>query len=225
MKFQNNVSIVTGSAQGIGQKIAENLVSEGAKVVITDINQEACQQLAEKLKKINEDVLYVVGDVSNANDVKNVIDQTVENFGRIDILVNNAGIVKDSRLKEMEEANWDQVINVCLKGAFLFSKYASTHMAKQSYGKIVNISSRAHLGNPGQANYSSAKAGVVGLTKSLAKELGKKNINVNAIAPGLVDTEALKNHPKYEKIKKLQKKETPLQRIGQKDDVANAVLF
>ncbi|MEH7480826.1 SDR family NAD(P)-dependent oxidoreductase [Neobacillus drentensis] len=225
MRFQGKVAIVTGSGKGIGKSIIQKLVQEGALVTVTDLNKETCEETAREILQGGGKAIAVAGDVSKAEDARNIVEKTIEAYGKIDILVNNAGVLKDSRIKDMEEDDWDKVIDVCLKGAFLCSKYASAHMVEQNYGKIINISSRAYLGNPGQANYSSAKAGIVGLTRSLAKELGKNNINVNAVAPGLIETDALKNHPKYEKIKELQKKDTPIQRIGLPEDVANAVLF
>lgn len=225
MRFAGKVAVVTGSGKGIGKFIIQRLVSEGALVTVTDIDEKTCNETVREITGSGGRAIAVVADISKAEDAKKLVEKTIEAYGNIDILINNAGILKDKRIGDMEEGDWDQVIDVCLKGAFLCSKYASAHMIEQEYGKIVNISSRAYLGNPGQANYSSAKAGILGLTKSLAKELGRKNINVNAIAPGLIETDALKNHPKYEKIKELQKKDTPIQRIGLPEDVANAVLF
>lgn len=225
MRFQEKVAIVTGSGKGIGKSIIQKLVSEGALVTVTDIDEKTCNETVREINSSGGQAIAVVADISKAEDAKKLVEKTIEAYGKIDILINNAGILKDKRIGDMEESDWDQVIDVCLKGAFLCSKYASTHMIEQEYGKIVNISSRAYLGNPGQANYSSAKAGILGLTKSLAKELGRKNINVNAVAPGLIETDALRNHPKYEEIKELQKKDTPIQRIGLPEDVANAVLF
>ncbi|WP_217366643.1 SDR family NAD(P)-dependent oxidoreductase [Brevibacillus sp. MS2.2] len=225
MRFAGKVAIVTGSGKGIGKTIAQKLVQEGALLTVTDVNKQTCEETALQINQAGGRAIAVEADVSKAKDTRRIVDKTIEAYGRIDILVNNAGFVKDARINDMEENDWDSVIDVCLKGAFLCSKYVSSHMIEQNYGKIVNISSRAHLGNPGQANYSSAKAGIVGLTRALAKELGKNNITVNAIAPGLIETDALLYHPKYEKIKELQKKVTPIQRIGLPEDVANAVLF
>jgi len=225
MRFQGKVAIVTGSGKGIGKSIVSKLASEGALVTVTDINEETCIATANEIITNGGKAIAVVADISRAEDVSRIVNMTIETYGKVDILVNNAGILKDTRIGNMEEEDWDRVINVCLKGSFLCSKYASVDMIKNNYGKIINISSRAHLGNPGQANYSSAKAGIIGLTRSLAKELGRNNVNVNAVAPGLIETDALKNHPKYEKIKEIQKKDTPIQRIGMPDDVANAVLF
>ncbi|MEG0383963.1 MAG: SDR family NAD(P)-dependent oxidoreductase [Solibacillus sp.] len=225
MRFENKVAIVTGSGNGIGKEVAKRLAKEGASVVITDINPANCKYTEEEIVESGGKALSIPADVSKKEDVMNVVQEALNVFGKIDILVNNAGIVKDSKITEMTEEDWDNVVDICLKGSFLFAKYTAEHMIEQSYGKIVNIASRAYLGNPGQANYSSAKSGVLGLTKSLAKELGKFNITVNAVAPGLIETNALKEHPKYERIKELQKKDTPIQRIGLPEDVANAVLF
>ncbi|MFS0553819.1 SDR family NAD(P)-dependent oxidoreductase [Brevibacillus sp. 179-C9.3 HS] len=225
MRFAGKVAIVTGSGKGIGKAIVQKLVQEGALVTVTDVNQQTCEETAMEINKSGGRAFAVQADVSKAEDTRRIVEKTIENFGRIDILVNNAGLVKDARINDMEEADWDLVVDVCLKGAFLCCKYASPYMIEQGYGKIVNIASRAHLGNPGQANYSSAKAGIVGLTRALAKELGRNNITVNAVAPGMIETDAIKNHPKYEKIKELQKRDTPIQRIGFPEDVANAVLF
>lgn len=225
MRFEGKVAIVTGSGKGIGKTIIQRLAQEGALVTVTDLNKDTCEETALEINQSGGKAIAVEGDVSKAEDAKTIIEKTIEAYGRIEILINNAGIVKDKLITEMEEQDWDQVVDVCLKGAFLCSKNAAPYMIEQNYGKIVNIASRAHFGNPGQANYSSAKAGVIGLTRSLSKELGKHNINVNAIAPGLIETDALRNHPKFEKIKEIQKKNTPIQRVGSTEDVANAVLF
>lgn len=225
MRFQGKVAVVTGSGKGIGKSIIRKMVQEGALVTVSDLNKEICEETALEINNSGGKAIAVEGDVSISVDASNIVEKTIEAYGKIDILVNNAGVLKDSRINDMKEEDWDKVIDVCLKGAFLCSKYASAYMVEQNYGKIINISSRAYLGNPGQANYSSAKAGIIGLTRSLAKELGKNNINVNAVAPGLIETDALKSHPKYKKIKDLQKKDTPIPRIGLPEDVANAVLF
>ncbi|WP_045520928.1 SDR family NAD(P)-dependent oxidoreductase [Neobacillus niacini] len=225
MRFQGKVAIVTGSGKGIGKSIVKKLSQEGALVTVTDMNKETCEETAKEVIQGGGKAIAIVGDISKAEDARSIVEKTIESYGRIDILVNNAGIIKDSRITEMEEDDWDKVVDVCLKGAFLCSKYTAPYMIEQNYGKIVNIASRSYLGNPGQANYSSAKAGIVGLTRSLSKELGKNYINVNAVAPGLTETDAIRNHPKYEKIKEIQKKDTPIPRIGLPEDVANAVLF
>lgn len=225
MRFKDKVVIVTGSARGIGKVTVKKFAQEGAAVVVWDIIEETARETAGEIEGEGGKVLCVAGDVSKAGDVQKIITQTAETFGTIHVLVNNAGFPRDTLIKNMTEEDWDAVVDTCLKGAFLCSKYASSYMTSQNYGRIINISSRAHLGNPGQANYSAAKAGIIGLTKALAKELGRYFVTVNAIAPGLIETEAVKSHPKYEMIKERQIKETPIPRIGYPEDVANAVLF
>lgn len=201
------------------------MLTEGATVIISDINVGACEETIKEFQLSGFDAHAMPADVAKKKEVMSVVEKTKEQFGKIDILVNNAGLVRDAKITEMEEEDWDCVVDVCLKGSFLFAKYVAEHMISQEYGKIVNIASRAYLGNPGQANYASAKSGVLGLTKALAKELGKHNINVNAVAPGLIETSALRNHPKFERIKELQKRDSPIKRVGSTEDVANAVLF
>ncbi|NRS15385.1 SDR family oxidoreductase [Brevibacillus sp. HB1.4B] len=225
MRFQGKVAIVTGAGKGIGKSIIQKFAQEGALVTVADIHSQLCEETAFEINRAGGRAITSVVDVTTSEDTEKLIEKTVQAYGRVDILINNAGIVRDMKITDMHEDDWNQVLDVCLKGAFLCAKYAAPYMIEKQYGKIVNISSRAYLGNPGQANYSSAKAGIIGLTRSLAKELGKHNINVNAIAPGLIETETLKSHPKYEKIKELQKRDTPIPRVGLPEDVANAVLF
>ncbi|RJQ29953.1 MAG: glucose 1-dehydrogenase [Peptococcaceae bacterium] len=225
MRVKDRVAIITGSGSGIGRATAHRLAEEGAKVVITDIVEERAASAAAEITSKGGTAIAVKADVSKSSEVENLINKTIEAFGRIDILVNNAGFTVDALIKNMTEEMWDAVVDTCLKGAFLCSKFASNYMIEQNYGKIVNISSRAYLGNPGQANYSSAKAGIVGLTRSLALELGRYNINVNAVAPGMVNTEGLKSHPKYDFLIERSIKNTPLKRVGEPVDIANVILF
>lgn len=224
-RFEGKVAIVTGSGRGIGKEIASGFAGEGAKVVICDVNEETCRETAAELCAKGAEAIAVKVDVTKAEEVQALVGKTIEAFGRIDILVNNAGVVRDFKITEMSEADWDLVLDVCLKGDFLCCKAVVPHMIEQKYGRIVNLSSRAYLGNPGQANYSAAKAGVVGLTRALSKELGKHGITVNAVAPGLVNTDMVKHHPKFEKICELQIKQTPIPRIGEVEDVKGAILF
>ncbi len=225
MRFREKVAIVTGSGRGIGKVIAQKFSREGAKVTICDISAETARTTCEEIISQGGKAIYVVADVAKPEEAQRIVEKTVEAFGTVHILVNNAGTLKDTLLKNMTEEDWDKVVDTCLKGAFLCSKYAAEYMVNQNYGKIVNISSRAYLGNPGQANYSSAKAGIIGLTRALARELGRYFVNVNAVAPGLIETEMLKTHPKYEMIKERARKETPIPRIGYPEDVANVVAF
>lgn len=224
MEFKDKVVVITGSGNGIGKLTAHKFVEEGAKVVINDIREDIAIQTAKDINNSGGEAIAVAADVTNENEVKKLIEETVKYFNTIDILVNNAGFTKDFLIGKMTLNDWDAVINTCLKGSFLCTKYASPYMIEKKSGKIVNMSSRAYLGNPGQANYSSAKAGIIGFTKAMAKELGRYSINVNAVAPGLTDTAKLRSHAKYEMIKERALKETPLRRIGTPEDVANVIL-
>jgi 3-oxoacyl-[acyl-carrier protein] reductase len=224
-RFLNKSVIVTGGARGIGKRIAEKFAEEGANIIITDINESV---LLEEAKKISEmyktNVIGIKQNVSIESDCKNVVEQAVKTFGKLDILVNNAGITKDGLAIKMKEEDFMDVININLKGTFLMSKYALSVMSLNRYGKIINISSIVGLsGQAGQVNYSSSKAGVIGLTKSLAREYAKRNININAVAPGFIKTDMtdkLDDKTKQDIISQI-----PLQRFGSVDDVANCVLF
>ncbi|HCX89889.1 MAG TPA: beta-ketoacyl-ACP reductase, partial [Deltaproteobacteria bacterium] len=201
------------------------LSEEGAKVVITDINEENAIKVANEIKAKGGQAIGVKSDVTKIDEVEALMKKAVEEFGKLDILVNNAGFNRDMLIKDMTEKDWDDVLDTDLKGAFLCAKFATKYMVEQKYGKVVNISSRAWHGNPGQANYSSAKAGIIGLTKSMAWEFGRFNINVNAIAPGIIATELMKGHPKFEMIKERQLANMPIKRLGEPIDVANTILF
>ncbi|MFA4916959.1 MAG: 3-oxoacyl-ACP reductase FabG [Syntrophales bacterium] len=225
MRVKDKVAVVTGSGRGIGEATVKRLAEEGAKVVVTDINEEGIIKVADDIKAKGGSAIAIKMDVTKIAEVESLMGKTVKEFGRLDILVNNAGFNRDMLIKNMTEKDWDDVIDTDLKGAFLCAKFASGYMVEQKYGKIINISSRAWHGNPGQANYSSAKAGVIGLTKSLAWELGRFNINVNAVAPGFIVTELTKSHPKFEMIKEKQLANMPIKRLGDPIDIANLILF
>lgn len=221
----DKVAIITGSGRGIGAATAQRLAQEGAKVVITDLNPDTAAATAEHLRGQGHTVHCVVGDVTRQADVRRLVDETVATFGAVHILVNNAGFPRDGFITKMSEDDWDLVVDVILKGAFLMSKAVIPHMIAQRWGRIVNISSRAHLGNPGQANYSAAKAGIIGLTNALALEEGRYDITVNAVAPGFVDTEMIRALPHYDQIRERMVRATPIQRTGQPSDIADAVAF
>ncbi|MDP3387772.1 MAG: 3-oxoacyl-ACP reductase FabG [Eubacteriales bacterium] len=225
MRFNDKVVVITGACGEIGKCIVESFMNEGALVVACDINERALQAINDNKDFNDKIVITEKVDITNEKEVVLTIEKITRDFGRIDILVNNAGIVRDRVITEMTEKEWDDVLDVNLKGAFFFCKHVARQMLIDGKGKIVNISSRAYLGNPGQANYSSSKAGLIGLTKSLAKELGPAGINVNAIAPGLIETDMIISHPKYEKIKNIHIKLSPLKRLGKVTDVRDAVLF
>ena len=217
-------ALVTGAARGIGKAIAFQLASRGASVVIYDLLVDAAGATAEEFKSHGFSALAVTGDVSSADSVEETVNKTVEAFGTVDILVNNAGITKDGLLFRMSEADWDTVMAVNLKGVFLATKTASRVMAQKRWGRIVNISSVVGLmGNAGQANYAASKAGVVGLTKAAAKELAGRNITVNAVAPGYIQTEMTEKLP--DRAKEALLASIPLGRAGTAEDVAAAVGF
>ncbi|MDQ0206392.1 3-oxoacyl-[acyl-carrier-protein] reductase [Alkalicoccobacillus murimartini] len=223
--LQNQVAIVTGASRGLGQAIAMELAEKGAKVVVNYAgSQQRAEQVVQDIKDIGGDALAVQADVADADEVKSLIKQTIEAFGRVDILVNNAGITRDNLLIRMKEDDWDAVINTNLKGVFNCAKTVARQMMKQRYGRIINVSSVvAVMGNPGQANYVAAKAGVIGLTKSMAKELANRNIHVNAIAPGFIEsdmTEVL-----TEEVKDQYLTQIPLGSFGSAKQVASVVRF
>ncbi len=216
MTFEGKSVIVTGGLQGIGQAIAKRFVSDGAVVSVLDIN-------ADQAKDCDDSIRYFAGDVADASDVKRFVGDVTAAMGRIDILVNNAGIIRDNVIWRMSEEDFDAVLRVNLKGPWLLSKEVIPLMKKQQSGRIVNIISRAWLGNFGQSNYSSSKGGLVSLTRVLALELARYNVTVNAVAPGLIDTPLTKNLPQetYDKLIAAQ----PGKRAGKPEDIAHAVAF
>lgn len=217
--------IVTGGASGIGAETARQFVLEGARVAIADINGALAAERAAELCAMGGTAVGLQADVTDIASVARFVENVLAKFGAIDVLVNNAGFTRDMRITEMPESAWDAVVDVILKGAYAVSKAVVPHMAKQPCGRIINISSRAHLGNPGQANYSAAKAGLLGFTRALALELGRNRITVNAVAPGIIGTAAVTSLPHFEKIRAAAEKNTPLQRLGEVRDVADAILF
>jgi 3-oxoacyl-[acyl-carrier protein] reductase len=224
MEFKGQVALVTGSARGIGRAIAEALARKGADIVIADIHLDEAKETADAVAGLGVKTMAVRLDVSHSGEVIKTFEDILKEFGRLDILVNNAGITKDSLLLRMKEEDWDAVISVNLKGVFLCSKEAVKVMAKQRYGRIVNIASVvAFMGNPGQANYSASKAGIVGLTKTIAKEYASRGITANAVAPGFIMTAMTDALPGN--VKEEMKKAIPMARFGTIDDVAHAVAF
>ncbi|MBD3217893.1 MAG: 3-oxoacyl-[acyl-carrier-protein] reductase [candidate division Zixibacteria bacterium] len=221
--LKDKIAVITGSGRGIGLDIAEKFIKNGAKIVLTDISRELLEKAEKRLAPQGE-VISVPCNVTNSGEVSELIQKTVEHFGSIDIMINNAGVTKDTLLLRMKEEDWDFVLDVNLKGAFLATQAAAKAMIKQKSGRIINISSVVGLmGNAGQSNYSSSKAGILGLTKSSAKELAGRGITVNAIAPGYIETEMTANLP--EKAIEAFMQQIPLKRGGKPEDVANAAMF
>ena len=227
MDYQLNqkVAMITGSGRGIGLACAFAMAREGAKVVITDINPDSVDQAIEQLKAAGHDAVGFVVDVCSKEQVNAVSQAAIDTFGSIDILVNNAGFTRDRYLTKMNESEWDSVMDTILKGAFYCTRAALPSMMEKRWGRIINISSRAHLGNPGQTNYATAKAGLLGFTRSLAFEQGKYNITANAVAPGLVETELVRALDTYERLRENSLARQPIQRLGSVEDIANAVTF
>jgi len=225
MLLKGKTALVTGSARGLGKAIALKLASMGANIVLNDIAaSESLDETAEEFRKAGYNVAVARGDVRNQDDVKAMVSAAVENFGSLDILVNNAGITRDKPMAMMSEEDWDSVLDINLKGAFLCTKFATKQMIKQKYGRIVNIASVAgRYGNRGQANYSASKAGLIGLTKSTAKEFAPRGITCNAVAPGIIVSHMTDALPQEVREKYLEN--IPLGRFGTPEDVANVVAF
>ena len=221
---KDKVAVITGASRGIGRSIALALAAAGARIVAVDLGLDDTEKLAEEVRALGGEALAVQGNVTVAADTERMIEAAVGKFGRVDILVNNAGITKDGLLLRMKDDDWDAVLNVNLKGAFLCSRAAAKVMMKQRYGRIINIASIVgQMGNAGQANYCASKAGLIGLTKSNARELATRNVTVNAIAPGFIATAMTDALP--EKARQELLAQIPQERLGSADDIANAVLF
>jgi 3-oxoacyl-[acyl-carrier protein] reductase len=223
--LQGKVAIVTGAGNGLGAEISRRLCEEGASVVVADIDAAASEATAAAIRAAGGRAVHAAADVTREESVSQMVTLAIQHYGAVDILVNNAGFTRDMRITKMAEADWDAVVDVILKGSFNCSRAALPLMVERGGGRIINISSRAHLGNAGQANYSSAKAGLLGFTRALALEWGSKLITVNAVAPGIIDTEAVRRLPHYEKVREAAQKTTPIPRIGEPGDVASTVAF
>ncbi|UPW84105.1 3-oxoacyl-[acyl-carrier-protein] reductase [Lysinibacillus sp. Ag94] len=224
-KLEGKVAVVTGASRGIGRAIALKLADEGAKVVVNYSGSQAkAEEVVAMIQENGGEAVAVQASVSKTEEVSALMDAAVKTFGSLDILVNNAGITRDNLLMRMKEDEWDDVLDTNLKGVFLCTKAVTRQMMKQRAGRIINISSIVGVaGNAGQANYVAAKAGVIGLTKTTAKELASRNILVNAIAPGFIETEMTEQLP--EDIKQGMLTQIPLAKLGQPEDIAKAVAF
>lgn len=223
--LENKSAIVTGAARGIGREIALELAKMGADVIVNDIKEsEESNELLKEIENMGRKVSFIAADISNSDEAKNLINAVAKEFGKVDIIVNNAGITRDGLLLRMSESDFDSVIRVNLKGTFNMIKHATPVMLKQRSGKIINMASVvALMGNAGQANYCASKAGIIGLTKSAARELGSRGITVNAVAPGFINTKMTEVLP--DEVKANYKSQIPLGRFGEVKDIAKTVGF
>ncbi len=229
-RLKDRVAFVTGASRGIGFATAHRLAKEGAKVCLADIDAEGVTKVAGELLEASLEAFGVGVNVSNREQVERAVAETVERYGRLDILVNNAGVIRDNMLFKMTDEDWQTVMDVHLKGAFLCSRAAQKYMVEQKYGRIINLSSTSALGNRGQANYAAAKAGLQGFTKTLAIELGRYGITCNAIAPGFIETEmtratAQRMGVPFEAFVQGAAQQIPAGRTGKPEDIAAAILF
>lgn len=224
MKLEGKVALITGAGRGIGKAIAMSFAKEGADIAIWDVNTADAENTAKEIELLGRKAIGLQVDVTNFKLVEEGLNKILDKLGKVDILINNAGITKDNLLLRMSDMEWDAVLSVNLKGTFNCTKAVSRPMIKQRYGKIVNIASIIGIiGNPGQANYSASKAGIIALTKTAAKELGSRNINVNAVAPGFIQTDMTAKLP--EEIKQKMLSAIPLGKFGQPEEVAQVCLF
>jgi 3-oxoacyl-[acyl-carrier protein] reductase len=225
MNLEGKAALVTGASRGIGREIALELARQGANVAVNYSGSESkANEVVDEIKALGREAIAIKCDVSNSEEVAAMVKGTIDNFGKLDILVNNAGITKDNLLMRMKEEEWDDVININLKGVFLCTKAVTRQMMKQRVGRIINIASVVGVsGNPGQANYVAAKAGVIGLTKTAAKELASRNITVNAIAPGFITTDM--TDKLSEEVTAEMLKQIPLARLGEPKDIAKMTAF
>lgn len=222
--MKDKVAVVTGASRGIGRSIALALAGEGAKIVASARNSAELEKLVAEISEKGGEAIAVAGDVAVTADADRLVESAVVAYGRLDILVNNAGITRDGLLLRMKDEDWDAVLNVNLKGAFLCTRAAAKVMSKQRYGRIINISSVVgEMGNAGQANYCASKAGLLGLTKSVARELARRNVTVNAVTPGFIVTDMTEALP--EKTREELASQIPLGHLGDAEDIAHAVMF
>ncbi|MFF0630467.1 3-oxoacyl-ACP reductase FabG [Streptomyces sp. NPDC004296] len=227
---EQRVAIVTGAARGIGAATAVRLAAEGRAVAVLDLDEAACKDTVEKITAVGGKALAVGCDVSDSDQVAAAVERVAAELGAPTVLVNNAGVLRDNLLFKMSDSDWDTVMNVHLRGAFLMSRACQKHMVDATFGRIVNLSSSSALGNRGQVNYSAAKAGLQGFTKTLAIELGKFGVTANAVAPGFIATDmtaatAERVGMDFEEFKTAAATQIPVQRVGNPDDIANAVAF
>ena len=225
-RLQGKFAVVTGAGQGLGEAIAVRFAREGiAGVVVNDLNAETAGRTAELVKQAGSRALVVAGSVTDEACVAELMERAVKEMGSVDVLVCNAGITRDKLMKDMSAADFDAVVNLNLRGTFLCCKYGTPPMVAKKWGRVINMSSRAHLGNKGQTNYSASKAGVIGLTRSLAFELGKFGVTANCIAPGVIATPGVTSLPHYQNLVERVAPTLPIPRLGKPEDVAGVASF
>ena len=225
MILENKVALITGASRGIGREVAIEMAKAGADIIINYIGDKAlAEEVQTQVQSLGRKAIILEADVSNLQAIEQMLEQAVAEFSRVDILVNNAGITKDNLLARMKEEDWDAVLNINLKGIFNCTKSTLKYMMKQKYGRIVNVSSVVGvMGNAGQANYAASKAGAIGFTKSIAKEVASRNSTVNAVAPGFIETDMTAKLP--EKVKEEMSNSIPAKKFGLPADVAKAIIF
>ncbi len=229
-RLDGRVALVTGAARGIGAATAQRLASEGAQVALADLDEQGCRQTAAEITRSGSEALSLICDVADPGAVQQTVDAVAAHFGKLDILVNNAGIIRDNLIHKMSVDDFDRVLNVHLRGAFLCSQAAQKYMVPAQYGRIISLSSTSALGNRGQSNYSAAKAGLQGLTRTLAIELGRYGITANAVAPGFIDTDMTRATAERmgitpEAFQAGASQSIALRRIGQPSEVASVIAF
>ena len=229
-RLTGRVALVTGAGRGIGAATAKRLAEEGARVTLADLDIEGAQRVAAEISALGAEATAVRCDVSNRDDAQQAVETAIEKFGQLDILVNNAGVLRDNLLFKMSDDDWDTVLDVHLKGAFLCARAAQKYMVERKYGRIISLSSTSALGNRGQTNYSAAKAGMQGLTRTLAIELGPFGITANAVAPGFIDTDMTRATAQRlglspEQFQQGMAQMIPLRRVGQPSEVASVIAF
>ena len=225
MRLKGRVAVVTGAGRGLGEAIARRFADEGAAVLINDMDPATAAETVAQIEQRGGRAAALIGSVTDEALVQAVMARAVETFGGLDILVNNAGITRDKLLKDMSVEDWDAVLNLNLRATFLCCKYATPTMVAKGWGRVINMSSRAHLGNKGQVNYSASKAGVIGLTRSLSMELGKFGVTANCIAPGIIATPGVTSLPHYDRLVERVAPTLPIPRLGKPEDVAGVAAF
>ena len=225
MGLSGRVAVVTGAGRGLGEAIALRFAAEGAAVLVNDMDEQTAQRTVEQIVRSGGRAAARVGSVTDERVVRALMDDALRAYGSLDILVNTAGITRDKLLRDMTTEDWDAVLDLNLRATFLCCKHATPHMVSKGWGRVINMSSRAHLGNKGQVNYSASKAGVIGLTRSLSLELGKFGVTANCIAPGIIATPGVTSLPHYDRLVERVAPTLPIPRLGKPEDVAGVAAF